>query len=637
MRISIRPWFLILAVALAYGLAQFGWYAGTPLGRVPVLDEHENLALVEQVANGTLPHEPFYRAMGYPLFLASLRIAGITAAQLPLAALLVGVALHTVVALLIAALARRWFDDSRAEVVAGLLAALNPVLVDAAMQRLDGTLGMVLFLAGLVCLSLECDQPGWRRLLFASGFWGLAALTRPQYLSVWLVLPLVSFVPQRSRSVVVRSLAATAIAGALFVAQGWWQRDVCGEFRILPWQGPYNLWAANRPGANGYYYQQTLNLAYSGSSDNPARLESIVLYRAETGRSPDEIDTMNLHWRQRFAAHVIQHPGSWLWSMTKKAYALLNDWEQYNNKTYAFQKGLSPWLRLNPLGWGVLLVLGIAGAWRLHDRAAPVFGAVATVAAASAAGVLLFYVSGRFRIPLAGLLCVLAGGALSRPIFWRAFPPSRRWGLAALLLAAASLTFSAFASVRNVHTIIQDRLLIAYAAQLTGDEQEAWNQSRAAASLDPGRADAHEFVVTSGFNCLLAGGLAEADMTTLRRSARSLLANPGAGAPGSRVIAAALDHNAACLRACAGGEDTSAYDALGAIYLLGQANEAETTRLAAASWDAGTTLFLVARQAMDPAGFTSWAQVHSRSGRWVSALAALRQRLFVTAVGNAVH
>jgi hypothetical protein len=44
--------------------------------------------------------------------------------------------------------------------------------------------------------------------------------------------------------------------------------------------------------------------------------------------------------------------------MARKAYALLNNWEQYNNKTYAFHKALSPWLSWNPLCWGLLLVLG---------------------------------------------------------------------------------------------------------------------------------------------------------------------------------------------------------------------------------------------------------------------------------------
>ena len=36
--------------------------------------------------------------------------------------------------------------------------------------------------------------------------------------------------------------------------------------------------------------------------------------------------------------------------MAKKIYFLFNDFEQYNNKTYAVQKALSPVLKFNPLG-----------------------------------------------------------------------------------------------------------------------------------------------------------------------------------------------------------------------------------------------------------------------------------------------
>jgi hypothetical protein len=48
-----------------------------------------------------------------------------------------------------------------------------------------------------------------------------------------------------------------------------------------------------------------------------------------------------------------------LGQLGRKVYALLNDWEQYNNKTYAFHQARSPWLRWNPLSWGVLLVPGV--------------------------------------------------------------------------------------------------------------------------------------------------------------------------------------------------------------------------------------------------------------------------------------
>src|SRR5882724_3234731 len=186
---ATRLWLLILLVALVYGLAQFSWYAATPLGRVPVLDERENFTLAEQIAGRSLPPEPFYRALGYPLLLAGLRAGGISEPSLPPAALLLGVALHALSAVLTGALARRWFDDPKAGLFAGMSVALNPVLLNEALQRLDGTLGTVLFLAGLVSLAGDGKTRSVAPAVAASAWWALAALTRPQFLLVWLALP----------------------------------------------------------------------------------------------------------------------------------------------------------------------------------------------------------------------------------------------------------------------------------------------------------------------------------------------------------------------------------------------------------------------------------------------------------------
>ena len=426
---ATRLWLLILLVALAYGLAQFSWYAAHPrsAGVPGSWDERENFTLAEQIVGRSLPKEPFYRAMGYPLLLAGLRLAGVSAVQLPAAALLLGVVLHALTALLTAALARRWFDDPKAGLIAGLLVALNPVLLNEATQRLDGTLGLVLFLCGLLrSRPVSARRPGRRAVAGASLCWALAALTRPQFLLVWLALPFLWLWRHRTRAGVGAAVMAVIAGGGLFLAQGGWQRSVGGEFRIMPWQGAYNLWSANQPGAHGRYYYQTIDLAHTGQIDNPARLESIALYQQETGRSDARIDEMNAHWYQRFLGYVSKHPMAWAGQLARKTYALLNDWEQYNNKTYAFHKARSPWLRFNPIGWGVLLVLGLAGAWRLQRQAPARARELGMIALIYAAGVVLFFVSARFRMPLVPLLCGLAGGALARPTFWRELAPARK-------------------------------------------------------------------------------------------------------------------------------------------------------------------------------------------------------------------
>ncbi len=624
---SARYPLLILLIALLYGLGHFTWYVGTPLGLTPVLDERENILLAAQIAGHALPPEPFYRAMGYPLLLAGVLQAGLPEIELPVAALLLGLILHGLGAMLVAKLAQRWFNEPRAGLLAGLLFALNPVLVHFATQRLDATLSLVLFLAGLFSLDLDRNPPGRRALFLTSLWWSLAALTRPQFLTVWLMLPVLALWRQPNRRGGQAALATLACGGFFFIAQGFWQRSVCGEFRILPWQGAYNLWAANAPDTHGRYYHQTLDLSQVQGVENPARVESLLLYQTETDRGSTAIDVMNAHWRRKFVLHVATHPLRWLGLMTRKTYALLNNWEQYNNKTYALHKARSPWLRPNPIGWGLLLLLGVVGAWRLQGLSTRQFRETALIAVACAGGIVLFYVSARFRLPLAALLCVLAGGALARPFFWRSLTAARQCAFAALILCAGLVTFSAFDHVRDARPYLQDHLLMARAAQEVGDDGETWREAQAALALEAGNRTATEFIVTSGFNRQLTGSLAPTENVHWRESMQRLLDYPAApNSKPARLIAAVMLHDTAALRATTQQETAAAYDALGGLALIDAATTDELLRLRAAPLSSGTTLFLMARQQLNPAEFSSWAGLE-HTPAWALALATARTHL----------
>ena len=484
-------------VALAYGLAHLNWYLGTPLGRVPVLDERENLDLAAAIVNGSLPAEPFYRAPGYALVLAGIRQLGVPALGLFPAALLLGVLLHAVGAAAAALLARRWFGTAAA-FLAGLLYALDPVLVHYATQALDATLGLTLFLVGLNFLAAAWSAPGragpWAA---ASLLWGAAVIVRPNYLLPWLTLPVLAAV---APGLAARraALATAALSGVVFFgATALWQQRVGGVAGFLPWQGAYNLWAANRPGANGRYYVQHVSLAPELARANPARAESVLLYGEEEPQGPGGIPAMNAHWRARFVGQATSHPLTWAKLMARKTYALLNTWEQYNNKTFAFHKARSPWLAWNPICWGLLLVLGVAGAARLAAESPRAAGMLAAVAAATATSIVLFFVSARFRLPLAALLAVLSGGALAAPRFWRAWSAGRQAGLAAGLALAAFVAFSHFDRVDDRATFAQDHVLLARAAFTVGDDELAIREAEETLKLQPWHPDAHAILAAA--------------------------------------------------------------------------------------------------------------------------------------------
>jgi 4-amino-4-deoxy-L-arabinose transferase-like glycosyltransferase len=478
------------ALALLYALGHLDWYLGTPLGRVPVLDERENIDLANAIAGSLLPAVPFYRAPGYALALACLRWAGVSAGGLFPAALLFGALLHGINTALVAAIAGRPFG-ARGALIAGLFFGFDPVLVHFATQALDATLSLAFFLGGLFFFLAAVTAPQRARAWAAAGLlWAAATLARPNYLLVWALVPAAAAFSVSTTRARLRLLPSALAGVLLFGAASAWQWNVSGVAGFLPWQGPYNLWAANRPGANGRYYTQHVSLPPELARANPARAESILLYAEETQGQPPEIPAMNAHWRRRFMQEVVSHPLRWGRLMLRKAYALLNNWEQYNNKTFAFHKALSPWLRWNPICWGVLLVLGVAGAARLAAEAPRTAAAAAAVGLACAASILLVFVSARFRLPLAGLLAVLAGGALASPGFWRHWSGGRRAALAASIALAGLLSFSSLDGVADPATFVQDHVLLARAAFTVGDDGTAAREAGEALKLQPWHPDA---------------------------------------------------------------------------------------------------------------------------------------------------
>jgi hypothetical protein len=532
---------VIALIAFAYAAGHLSWYRGTPLGRIPMVDEQENLMLGEMIVRGELPKEPFYRAMGYPLVLAGLRGAGIETAGLFSAALVLGILLHGINASLLAAAAQSWFGRAGAA-AGGLLFALNPVLVHYATQALDATPALTCFLAGLAFLAPEFKCAGtqttvrWRWVAASLAF-AAATILRPNYLLAWSALPVIALWVLGSGHCLRGAFAA--LSGAmLFVAIAGWQSRVSGVVGFMPWQGAYNLWAANQPGAHGRYFVQRVSIPSSVAALNPTRAESIYFYRQETGAAPAGISALNAHWRGRFLERVRTAPLAWCGLLARKAYALLNDWDQYNNKTYAFHQARAPWLRWNPLGWGAVFVLGIAGAARLRRELPRAAASMALVSAALTAGILLFYVSGRFRLPLLAVATVLAGGAIGSPGFWRAWPRHKVLVLAAAIIFFAAVTFSNLNGVRDRTTFVEDHALLARAAERTGNLDLAWTQATAALALNPKHRDALRVAIVSFFNQLVRSGEGPGPEPQWLEIARRFLAAKENDAPELEAIAA---------------------------------------------------------------------------------------------------
>ncbi|WP_309399928.1 hypothetical protein [Cerasicoccus maritimus] len=516
---GLRAFALILLLGFLYAVGYCLWYAGTPMGAHPVLDGKENLQLAWSIADGALPREPMYRAPLYPLMLSLGVGLGLPEALWPDFARLINLSSWLVSLWLVYRLAGALWNHERAQLVAMAIWAFYPVGLFFIGDPLDITLSIALLLAGLD-RAVSFIRTAAAQSALASGFLlSLAALARPQLWAITLTMPVVLvlmayFGPratpvepevgkkqprQPPRWTVFLAFVGLAIPAVLM---GAFNQKLSGEFVVMPTQGAFNLWAANKPGSHGKYFAQTIEIYQGDQHRNPARVEALHHYLEDRGADASHSwRDINDYWRERTRQMILEDPLAFIGRLARKGYYLLNQHEQYNNKTYSVHRELSPFLRFNYLGWGILLVA--ATPLVFWGRKNPlVLTVLLTAVIAYSGGLILTYVSARFRLPLAPVLAIVAGGWATAP--WRML--SRKWLVAVgVAMAAASLmAFSSFCAVREPPTEVQDYLLLGYAALDAQLDDEALAWADQALSVDSDRVAARELRIVAMFNLDLA-------------------------------------------------------------------------------------------------------------------------------------
>ena len=495
----------VIPAALVFGVFYLFSYFASPLGLAPQLDAKENLALAEQIALGELPREPMYRALFYPWVLSLFIQVGVTAEWMPILASLFGLLCHLVATVFAGLLAARLWRTEKAGLVAGLLYGLNPVAVYFAAIPFDITFALALALGALWAFSAVTRPVS--AALTGGAFLALAVLARPHFLTLGIIAPLL-FLGLRWQWKPLQPIAFATLAPvvAALLLFGAINQSISGEFRVLPWQGAYNLYAANKAGADGRYHVQSVFLTEIEPHENPTRLESELLFAQQTDRDPPfSVDEMNSHWRQETVRSVSEDVPGWLALNFRKAYYLLNNWEQYNNLTYAYHERRNPLLRFNPIGWGLLLVGAAGGVFIAVCRRERRFGGLALAGLTFAAGVGLFIVSARFRLPLVPLLTIFAAGAAyALPVIFQSGQKKRIIGFCAVLAITGAVTFSRFLDVADTDTFIQDESLIANAAAELGQDAKASRYASRVLEHQPNRIDAQRILLISYLNLRLA-------------------------------------------------------------------------------------------------------------------------------------
>ena len=325
-------------IIIVYTFGFILWYSNTPLGFYPLLDGRENLVLANKIATGTLQNEPFYRAPFYAACIAIVEKIGVPQDNIPLCMQLFNGLCHLVSVFLVYKISIKLWNKPEAALLSMLLYGLNPVALHFAGDLLDITLAVTLLLGSLFYFFKSREPNSQHKFPVIAGLLiGIGVITRPHLLLVAVIIPvLLAFLDLR------KAISSSLAVIAIIFLFGFTNLQVSGSFKLLPTQGAYNLWAANEPGSHGKYFSQHVIAKDPKNYINPARIQSLALYAKETGQqAPLDQDTVNQYWRRKTIKKILDDPVDWLKRMALKGYYLLNNHEQYNNKTFIVHKHLS--------------------------------------------------------------------------------------------------------------------------------------------------------------------------------------------------------------------------------------------------------------------------------------------------------
>lgn len=411
------PW--VFVVALAVRLLYLAT-AKSPSFADPLIDADYYDYLGERLSQGQgFPDPVFWQPPLYPLVLAGLY--SFLGHQLLWPRLLQSL-LGALLAALCCDLAERATGRRLAGLVAGLLVALHGPLVFYEGELLPTSLATFL---GMLALWLSvAERPSWPRAALSGAAIGLGALAvAPTFL---LVLPIGGWLFRARKA---WGLCCLAVCVACILPATLSNRLRGGEWIPISANGGVNLWIGNNADADRMIALRP-GAGWERLVDEPTRRGL---------RTPGQHDA----WFVQKAVHwCTSWPRACLGNLAWKARLLLASREIPRNEDLAVIREDSPVLTvLAPQAGGValpyvlLLPLAAAGAvhaWRERNR---LLRLVLAAAAALAVSPLVFFVTGRYRTPMAPMLCILAAAGLAsllaRPRSWSA------WLAAAALLAAS--------------------------------------------------------------------------------------------------------------------------------------------------------------------------------------------------------
>jgi len=362
-------------------------------------------------------------------------------------------------AVLVFRIAHLYFGRVAALVTLALCALYGPLVFMGGEILAEGL--VVFLVAAALWLAVEVDRassaptPLVRALhltawLGSGLLLGLACLGRPNLLPFAAILVLFAALrpgaPDQvghptwwrratSRSALVRAgavLIGLGLAIGPVTARNW---AVGGELVLITSHSGVNLWIGNNEDADGWFRTPPGSRL---AGDQLGLLESAEREAERATRTEMTSREASRWWMRRATWFAVKYPDQWAGLMARKAFYFLNAYEKPLVGFYHVNQEYSPTLRRATVGYGVLLplaVVGIAVTWRRRREHWLLLG----YAAVTAATVIAFFVSMRYRIPIVVAFLPYAGAGVAQLIRNVRGRPARTWLLTASLLVGTAV------------------------------------------------------------------------------------------------------------------------------------------------------------------------------------------------------
>lgn len=388
----------------------------SPLGGYPVVDAAWHIAWAGAAAEGdTFVYAPYFRAPFYPLILSLVfRLAG--------SSVVAGALLNFVFGLLSVHLVHR-IVYGRGGRWSALLAASATGLSGVFLFYSSTILitPMYIFLLLLAFYLLDRDSPaspGWFIL-------GLACITRP---SACLLLPL--------GLILYRKIWKSSWLFFLPIIAVWavnWSHGDGGT--VISSQAGINFYIGSGPEADGFTSFAPSVMESTPPGDPLPYVDNVWASSLSIMESPAKPSEVSARWMDRTVEHILQHPGSFLLLLVRKAVLLVSPVAIPSNYDVYYLSRYSPALRLlvgtpqfpvsSLILWALLPAVFFAGAISGRQWNPALWAAVLAV------GILPFFVTARFGLPVMPFAVIFLA-----PIFFR--QPGKNLRLAPIGVAAGA-------------------------------------------------------------------------------------------------------------------------------------------------------------------------------------------------------